>query len=100
MYIVGHDPPGTPAFSSHQKPQNSSVNIFTNAVSEMTKNIASNSAKPDVQPSNVTPPVVTSFSPEKVANLRASCLQNIRDLYQLFDCGAIMKSEYVEQKKT
>ena len=54
------------------------------------------SNKPDlVVPGDVT----TSISPVKVANLRASYLQQLRDLYQLFDCGAITQSEFADQKK-
>ena len=89
------DPPGIPAFSSRQKPPNS-VQVFTNAMSEMAKNIASISAvpnKPDLAPSDV----VTSISPGKVANLRASYLQQ-RDLYGLFNCGTITQSEFTDQK--
>ena len=91
------DPPGIPAFSGRQKPPNS-VQVLTNAMSEMAKNIASISAvpnKPDLAPSDVT----TSISPGKVANLRASYLQRLRDLYGLFDCGAITQSKFTDQKK-
>ncbi|XP_065885563.1 uncharacterized protein [Dysidea avara] len=87
------DPPGIPAFCGRQKSSNS--NSTVHALTEMAKNITSISAapnKPDLCAS-------TSISPGKVANLRASYLQQLRDLYQLFDCGAITQSEFIEQKK-
>ena len=58
--------------SGHQKPPNS-VQVLTNAMSEMAKNMASISAvpnKPDLAPSGVE----TSISLGKVANLRTSYL--------------------------
>ena len=64
-------------------------------MSEMAKNITSISAAPN-KPDSCTSS--TSISPGKVANLRASYLQQLRDLYQLFDCGAITQSKFIEQK--
>ena len=82
--------------SGHQKPPNS-VQVLTNAMSEMAKNMASISAvpnKPDLAPSGIE----TSISLGKVANLRTSYLQQLHDLYGLFDCGAITQSEFADQK--
>ena len=65
-------------------------------MSEMAKNITSISAAPN----KLDLCTSTSISPGKVANLRASYLQQLRDLYQLFDCGAaITQSNFIEQKK-
>lgn len=90
------DPPGIPAFCGRQKTSNSGVHALTNAMSEMAKNMASASAAP-IKPGLCG--ASASISPAKVANLRTSYLQQLRDLHQLFDCGAITESEFTDQKK-
>ena len=86
-----NDPPGIPAFSCRQKPPNS-VQVVTATISKMARNMASISAVPDK--SNSRPgDITTSISPGKV---RASYLQQLRDLYQLYDCVAITQSKFAE----
>jgi len=91
------DPPGIPAFCGRQKSSsNNTVQALTSVMSEMAKNMTSTSATPNKpDPCEASP----SISPGKVANLRTSYLQQLRDLYQLFDCGAITQPEVNEQKK-
>ena len=84
-------------FPDHFIHSRQSLQVLTSAMSEIEKKIASNSAvssKPDLAPSSVA----TSISPGKVANLRASYLQQPCDLYGLFDCVAITQSEFDDQK--
>ena len=91
------DPPGIPAFCGHQKSSsNKTVQALTSVMTEMAKNMTSTSAttnKPDSCEAS------TSISPGKVANLRTSYLQQLCDLYQPFNCGAITQPEFNEQKK-
>ena len=83
------DPPGIPASFGRQKTSNSALHALKNAMSEIAKHMASASAA-----------WLVWISPAKVANLRTSYLQQLRDLHQLFDCGAITESEFTDQKKT
>ena len=90
------DPPGIPPFYGHQKPSNC-VQVLTNAMSEMTKNIASIGTVPN-KPDSVPSDLATTILSGKVANLRANYLQQLCDLHGLFDCDAITQSEFAEQK--
>ena len=69
----------------------------TAAVTEMAKAITPNSSKPQsVEPA--TGSSSCSISPAKLATLRSNYLQQMRDLYSLFESGAINESEFLEQK--
>jgi len=61
-------------------------------------------AKSFVPAPQTSPPVSIvsdpgSVSPGKIANLRASYLQQLKDLHSLCDCGALTELEFFEQKK-
>lgn len=92
------DPPKVPIFvGGREKP--TQVQALTTAVAEMAKAITS--------PTNKNTPISSDgaalgaalgISPGKIANLRASYLQQMRDLHSLYECGAVTEAEFREQK--
>ena len=53
-------------------------------------------------PTSQTPPRASdtsTVSPGKIANLRASYLQQLKNLHGLYDCGVLTETEFFEQKK-
>ena len=56
----------------------------------------------NLAPTSQTPPPASdtsTVSSGKIANLRASYLQQLKDLHGLYDCGALKETEFFEQKK-
>lgn len=76
---------------------------LTNAVTEMAKAMTNQHTSVH-QPARSQPSSVSSdsssggVSPAKLANLRSSYLQQLRELHSLYECGAINEAEYIEQK--
>ena len=65
-----------------------SVQVLTSAMAEVAKNFVPVTSAPQRPPLASDTPE-SSVPPEKIANLRASYLQQLRDLYGLYDCGAL-----------
>jgi len=74
------DPPGIPAFG----------NCGKRALPAQ----ATRSQEPEQTPSSSS-----GISPGKVVNLHSNYLQQMRDLHQLFECGALTEDEFKEQKE-
>jgi len=72
------------------------VQVLSSAMAEVAKSFVPKLQRP--LPTSDTPGSST-VSPGKIANLRASYLQQLKDLHGLYDCGALNESEFLEQKK-
>ena len=97
FYRSLEEPPGIPAFCGRYK-QSSSVQALSNAMAEVAKNFAPKPQRP-LPTSDTDTPGSSTVSPGKIANLRVSYLQQLKDLHGLYDCGALNESEFLEQKK-
>lgn len=73
------NPPGIPAFGNHGK--------------QALPAQATRLQEPEQTPNS------SGISPGKVVNLRSNYLQQMRDLHQLFECGALTEDEFKEQKE-
>jgi len=55
---------------------------------------ATRSHKPEQTPSSSS-----GISPGKVVNLHSNYLQQMKDLYKLFECGMLTEDEFKEKKE-
>ena len=98
FYRSLEEPPGIPAFSGRHK-QSSSVQALSSAMAEVAKSFVPKPQRPLPTSDTDIPGSSSTVSPGKIANLRASYLQQLKDLHGLYDCGALNESEFLEQKK-
>lgn len=75
------------------------VQMLTSAVSEMARAMTAGGATPHSTPAPAGPSTTSEgISPGKVANLRSSYLQQMRELHSLFESGALTDYEFQEQQ--
>ncbi len=92
-----------PIFTGGREKRPNQVQMLTAAVSEMARAMSGSTAPSPSTPnpaagiSQPSPPA-TGISPGKIANLRSSYLQQMRELHSLFESGALTESEFQEQK--
>ena len=95
------DPPGIPAFTGGRGWKTSQISALTSAVTQMVQVMtppASQSHCVMGLSGNLSASTSTGISPAKLANLRSSYLQQMRELHSLFESGAISELEFREQK--
>ena len=106
MYIRSlDDPPDHPVFKAGGAKKPNQVQVLTTAVTEMARAVTApgsgtspSSGTTATFPSQTGPVAAGGISPWKIANLRSSYLQQIRDLHSLYENGAITECEFQEQK--
>ena len=96
VYRSMEEPPRIPMFSGREK-KPGPVQALSAVVTEMAKAMTSPKT-PSMPSTSDSVPASIGISPGKVANLRASYLQQMKDLHSLFENGAINEVEYKEQK--
>lgn len=85
-------------FQKGRERKQSEVQKLASAVTEMTKAITPQGQSSKEQSGTSSVNTSVGISPGKIANLRSTYLQQLRDLHSLLESGAITENEFQEQK--
>lgn len=93
------EPPRVPMFVGGREKRPNQVQMLTSAVSEMARAMTGGAAAHSTSSAPAGSSTTSEgISPGKVANLRSSYLQQMRELHSLFESGALTQCEFQEQK--
>ncbi len=83
------------------KPKESMTDVITGAATAVVKMLQSNgSSDPSTPSSAASGPTSTYISPLKTAQLRRSCLDDLKKIKELHEDGVLTEVEYLEEKKS
>ncbi len=86
------------------KPKESMKDVITGAATAVVKMLQSNGSKQQSDPSTLSSaasaPTSTYISPLKTAQLRWTCLDNLKKIKELHEDGVLTEMEYLEEKKS